>query len=495
MRRVILSLTAIVVTLSLSAQQQTESFFERAQREFAAFKKQSNKEFESFRKKANEEYSEFLKHAWREFGVEEPIAPPKVDPPVQPIAPPEPPREADKPINPRPLVFKDIKPIDTPVVPPQPKLEVPEVTPEEEPFMLPMPFNFFGAKCTVRLKPGVGEVILASVSNETISNAWRELSDGRFDAMFADCIAIREELNLCDWGYFQLAKRVAEEFCEAKNSNNSKILQAFLMTQAGYKIRMARENNKLFLLFPSKAQISGKPFLRLGETNFYILDEDGFAAKRISVCDAAFPGEQGFTMEIPTLPDLPYVASVERFHKSTKYPDANIAFAPNKNLIAFFNTFPQVSWDIFAYGSLSQHTKDTIYPRLRKAIEGKSEAAAANILINFVQTGFKYKVDQEQFGYERSLFGDETLFYEFCDCEDRAILYSIFIRDLLGLKVALIHYPGHLATAVCFNDVYGDYLQVGNDKYTICDPTFINASIGLTMTGMNNEEAEVILLQ
>ncbi|MBQ5353251.1 MAG: hypothetical protein IIU64_02370 [Alistipes sp.] len=494
MKRAILTLVAILIALPLYAQNSKESFFERAQREFNEFKKKSNEEFDSFRKKANDDYAEFLKNAWREFGVEEPVAPPKIDPPVQPVAPPAPPRQADKPVSPRPLVFKDVKPMDAPKVTPVPKLEIPEVTPEEEPFMLPMPVNFFGATCTVRLKPGAGEVKLTSVSNETISNAWKELSDGRFDIMFADCIAARESLKLCDWGYFQLAKRVAEEFCEAKNSNNSKILQAFLMTQAGYKIRMAREGNKLYLLFPSQAQISGKPFLRLDNTNFYILDEDGFTAKRISVCDAAFPGEQGFSFDIPMLPELPYVPSVERFHKSTRYPDANIAFAPNKNLINFFNTFPQVSWEIFAHGSLSQHTKDTIYPRLRKAIEGKGEASAANILINFIQTGFKYKVDQEQFGYERSLFGDETLFYEFCDCEDRAILYSILVRDLLGLKVALIHYPGHLATAVCFKDVYGDYLEVGGEKYTICDPTFINASIGLTMTGMKNEEAQVILL-
>ena len=181
---------------------------------------------------------------------------------------------------------------------------------------------------------------------------------------------------------------------------------------------------------------------------------------------------------------------------SLKYPDANISFAANKNLIDFYNTFPRTTWDIFSYTSLSSEAKEAIYPVLRKAIEGKNEATAANILINFVQTGFQYKTDQQQFGYERSLFGDETLFYPYSDCEDRSILYSILVRELLGLDVALVSYPGHLATAVCFKEgPYGDYFNVDGKKFTVCDPTYIGAHIGLTMPDMDNNKAELTILQ
>jgi hypothetical protein len=391
--------------------------------------------------------------------------------------------------------------MDKPKVTPFPRYEIPEVTPEDEPFMLPMPIDYFGETCTIRLKPGAGEVKLPTATNELISDAWKKLSDGRFDPMFADCMAARKKLGLNDWGYFQLTKKVAEEFCETKNSNNSKILQAFLMTQAGYKIRIGRFNGKLFLLFPCEEEINGKPFIKWENdpTRYYLLDEDSAMALKISVCemcDAAFPGELGFSLDMPTLPELPYAPSVSRVHKSVRYPNLVVDVNANKNLINFFNTYPQGPWKMFAYSSLSPRTKELIYPTLKKAIEGKSEIAAANILINFVQTGFSYKVDREQFGVERSLFGDESLFYPYCDCEDRAILYSILMRDLLGVKVALVHYPGHLATAVCFSEgkVYGDYLEVNGDKYTVCDPTYINATVGMTMTTMNNAEAEVILL-
>jgi hypothetical protein len=34
-----------------------------------------------------------------------------------------------------------------------------------------------------------------------------------------------------------------------------------------------------------------------------------------------------------------------------------------------------------------------------------------------------------------------------------------------------------------------------NRRYTICDPTYINAPVGRTMPGMDNSEAQVIVLQ
>jgi hypothetical protein len=137
--------------------------------------------------------------------------------------------------------------------------------------------------------------------------------------------------------------------------------------------------------------------------------------------------------------------------------------------------------------------KRSLYPVLRNQIVGKSEQDAANLLLNFVQFAFQYKIDEEQFGYERPLFADETFFYPFSDCEDRAILYSVLVRELLGLEVVLLHYPGHLATAVHFNEaVQGDYLMIDGRKFLVCDPTYIGAPIGITMEEYKQTQAKVV---
>lgn len=128
-------------------------------------------------------------------------------------------------------------------------------------------------------------------------------------------------------------------------------------------------------------------------------------------------------------------------------------------------------------------------------ISKKSTYEAANILLNFVQTAFEYKTDGEQFGYERPLFADETLYYPYCDCEDRSILYSILVRELLNLDVVFLEYPGHLATAVSFKEqIAGDHVVLDNKKYIICDPTYIGANIGDAMPQFKKVTAKIIKL-
>ena len=73
-----------------------------------------------------------------------------------------------------------------------------------------------------------------------------------------------------------------------------------------------------------------------------------------------------------------------------------------------------------------------------------------------------------------------------------------FTRGKGGFK--LIQYMSTampvIASAVGFNnDERGDYLMYKNRKYVVCDPTYINAGVGRTMPGMNNQEAQVIALK
>ena len=170
-----------------------------------------------------------------------------------------------------------------------------------------------------------------------------------------------------------------------------------------------------------------------------------------------------------------------------------VSIKSNLDIIDFYNDYPINSqWRYYSITSLSEAAKQEIYPILQQQTEGLDKLQAANVLLNFVQTAFEYKTDDEQFGYERPLFGDETLYYLYCDCEDRSILFSIFIRDLLGLDVVLLNYPNHLATAVKFEqDVYGDHIILDGEKYVLCDPTYIGAKVGNAMPNCRNEAAIV----
>jgi hypothetical protein len=77
---------------------------------------------------------------------------------------------------------------------------------------------------------------------------------------------------------------------------------------------------------------------------------------------------------------------------------------------------------------------------------------------------------------------DETLLYPASDCEDRSILFAALVRELLGLEVVGLLYPGHMATAVKFNAPgAGDVVQVGGVTWTVADPTYLGADAGQAM--------------
>ena len=184
-----------------------------------------------------------------------------------------------------------------------------------------------------------------------------------------------------------------------------------------------------------------------------------------------------------------------RLFSSEKYPQLSVNLTVNSNLIKLYNDYPILDWELYANTPMSNDLANKLLPALKKEVAGKTEEQAANIILNFVQTAFQYKTDEEQFGYERPFFVDELFYYDYSDCEDRAVLFSYLVRKILQLDVVLLYYPNHLATAVKFSTYSdGDYVSVNGKKYVVCDPTYINANIGEAMPKFKNVSAKVIEL-
>jgi hypothetical protein len=159
-----------------------------------------------------------------------------------------------------------------------------------------------------------------------------------------------------------------------------------------------------------------------------------------------------------------------------------VVLQADKSLIVFAEYFPQTEIPLYFRTPASTVARTSLFDSLRLIIDDKSELEAVNILLRFVQTAFDYKTDDQQFGREKPLFIEETLYYPYSDCEDRSILFAYLVRELLGLKVIGLDYPGHIATAVRFTEpVKGDALMWQGERYTVCDPTYINANAGMTM--------------
>ena len=399
---------------------------------------------------------------------------------------------------------KQSKPIEAVVVPvvltvpPQPKPVNPIV--ENKVSMATSDFDFYGTPMKVRW--GNAEKFkLNGTSKKDISDAFLELTDKGYTNLVHDCLELRKEYKLCDWAYYKMLQNIAEKAC-GKGTNEAIFLQGVLLNQSGYQIRFALEDNsKLHIMSRMDGFPYDRGYLTADGKLFFLMD--GCKAKNLTVCDAAYPGEQMMSLGVPELPDLKKDLSDKRTVIS-RFVNVSADMQMNKNLMDFYTDYPtsydgkdmMTRWAYYANTPVSPEIKDKVYPQLKQQIGNAPKLMAANMLLNWVQMGLTYAYDEKVWGHDRAFFAEESLFYPFCDCEDRSILFSHLIRDLLDLDVVLVYYPGHLYTAVCFNeDVTGDYIMVNGRKFTVADPTYYNANVGKTMSKMDNSKAKVILLK
>jgi len=187
-------------------------------------------------------------------------------------------------------------------------------------------------------------------------------------------------------------------------------------------------------------------------------------------------------------------AQQERFLKFTfKGKTHRINVGYDKETISYLKTYPQMDILLYFNSNFNQTTSNPLLKQLKPLVEGKSEEEAVNLILRFVQTAFKYKTDEQQFGIENYLFPEETLHYPYSDCEDRAVFFAWIVHNLLGLEVVGLDLPGHISAAVHFNDnVKGDSVSLSGKRFVVTDPTYINANAGMTMPAYKNTKPNII---
>ncbi len=441
-----------------------------------------------------------------------PVVKPQVKPAQKPIVKVEPkPIPAVKPVvkpEVKPAPKPEVKPVPKPEVKPAPKPEVkPVPKPEVKPIVKPAPIPeaprsplYAGGSGRTKVAYGgktfyvdnsiSGKCRLKNLKENAVADAYEAMYKTDYRALLKDCAQIKADLQLNDWGVFTFIRSVADAFCSS--GNESVVMQQFLLNEMGYKAKMARKstNDEMLLFVATDCKIYGHPYIEQGGLTYYNIN--GTDACAFYMCEKEAPAAKNrLQMYLHSAPQLGGEKQTST-HKA-KGSTAQVSLGVSKSLMDFYGSFPQCDYGVYVKAPVDKEFESALLSSLRPLIAGKSEEQAANLLINFVQTAFEYATDQQQFAYEKPFFVEELFYYPYCDCEDRSILYSYLVRNLLGLDVVLLNYPNHIATAVRFNEnIKGDYMMIGGKKYVICDPTYIGADVGMAMPNFRSVAAEVL---
>lgn len=460
-----------------AAQQRKEQqeFVENERKSFEQFVKERDEEI----RKMDEEFTEFLKKEWKNYESAEDVYKPDAPKPVvKPVYQSEPKQTQE-------LKVEKAERIESygeaPRLPFLAKSDAKDFRPATA------TFNFYGNNVAVRYDRSEA-VNVGSVNEQNIGNLWEQLSKTNYSCTIDDLLKWHNQLNLNDWGFYQLVKGAANQI--AGSANSKVLLTWFLMTKANYKARLAYKSDKMYLLLATSNNIYGKPYFTFNNQRYYLIDGQ---ADNLYTYDKDFP-EARTTLDLNIYKPINVAEQLKTRKMDFEYDGEKHQFdvSYNLNTINFYNDYPQAEIKIYFDATMGRATKESLSQALTPIVSGMDAVDATGLLLKFVQS-FDYKTDDQQFGHERFFFPDEMFHFPYSDCEDRAVLFAYLVKQLTGLDVIGLNYPGHMAAAVAFNtNVEGSYVEHNGRRYTICDPTYIGAPVGMCMPQYASASAVVI---
>lgn len=364
--------------------------------------------------------------------------------------------------------------------------------------------NFYGCMLKIHFD-GHLRVKAAGTKESDIAEYLKKMSanDSYAHDLWDELTAIVDSYGLNEWGYYCLLRSIADKVF---TRDNDKVLFCFYMlrNEGNFKTKVARgkDSGALSLLIAIDNR------LEVYSYNFFRFDDNGDKVKYYTVFggngneavysyDFCKQDADKRQMSLDFIKNLNMgKCDITRTLNLTR--DRQVTLPYNSSHIAYLNDVPMTVFPIYFASPVSIEAQNELTANLMKIRDGKSPYEFIDILLHFVQNAFEYKTDDDQFGYEKYFYPEEVIAYPYSDCEDRAALFSWLVTTYTDAKVIGLQYEGHVATAVCFGDDFktkGDAFTYGGKRYYVCDPTYINASVGMTMPQFIGKTPKVIKLK
>lgn len=466
---------------------------------FEDFKKSESQAFQSYKDERDSAFNKYLQEQWRGYEAykgtplyQEPK--PKDITPAKAVEP--------KPVGPK--VTIDIKKITEPqqVVTKEPVkeptkdalkvspivpvvvIEVKEPKSEKKIAEVAKPkditIEYFGSTLGFNISNELKKASFSPPNQYGITNFFNAAASSEHQNLISDISKVSKDMNLNDWGVYLLVLKLSSAVYQ--NQDNAKLLSWFIFNKLGYAVKVGLADKHVALMHYSKKVIYSTPSYNFDGKKYYMVENYAKgSAGRLYSYEQDYPGStKPLNLALDTLPKLEQKTQSKTIGFAQSGKEYKVSYDYNKNLIDFMATYPQADYETFFNAPLDGQTYKTVASSLKKYIDGKQASDALNFVLNFVQKSFVYEQDDQQFGREKVMFAQETLYFNKSDCEDRAILYSYLIKELFNVPVIGVKYSDHMATAL-YVPMDGDKVNFESKQFVVADPTYINANIGMSM--------------
>ncbi|MBR6439284.1 MAG: hypothetical protein IKS65_08935 [Bacteroidales bacterium] len=368
--------------------------------------------------------------------------------------------------------------------------------------------NFYGREVVIHVDSKL-KIKSADVEEKNVAEYFSKIAKCREETkeLWNEIDKIVNDFGLNEWGYFCVLRTLSERMFE---NVNDRVLFCFYMlrNEGGFKARLARGKDSgsltLLIALDNSKQVYSYTFFRFADdesgknqVKYYTVYGGGKAKEPVYSYDFCKQDSEKKQMSL----DFNHILNmgscdITRTLKLTK--DKEITLPYNKAHIAYLDDVPMTVFPIYFVSPVSIEAQQVLQKAFNDMKSDYTPTQFIGMLLHFVQTGFDYQTDEEQFGYEKYFYPEEVIGYPYCDCEDRSALFAWLVQKYTNAKVIGLQYEGHVATAVYFGDdanVKGDGFVYGGKKYYVCDPTYINAGIGMAMPQYKDKTPKVIKLK
>ena len=358
-------------------------------------------------------------------------------------------------------------------------------------------FDFYCRKVSISIPIRVSSLALNGIHENNVFRFWKQLRNENMNMVAVQLLQQKQSMYLNDWGLFDLTQQLCGKIYPHDEATRN-AMTVYLMNLMQYDIRLGRMGGRLCVLVTSNSRLYECPFIEMDGKRYYAVTLEQKDMKTFSKL-------RTYARQLPSATKpldlyLHYSPRIGGCLTSTPYraifEGVKMQIPVNKALVSFMANYPQTELPVYATAAVEEAMGLEIENNLRPLVVSKSTVESVASLLGYVQNGFRYQSDMDQFGKERTLFCEENFYYQSNDCEDRAILFAFLVRRLMQLDVVLLEFKDHVATAVCFGKekIKGNYYQYQGKKYVVCDPTTQGAKVGQLTRKYRHQTPNMIII-
>ncbi|MFC0514826.1 hypothetical protein ACFFGT_11480 [Mucilaginibacter angelicae] len=340
-------------------------------------------------------------------------------------------------------------------------------------------FAFYDGTFNADADTSVIANIGTELSVKSIKDFYKAVDAGNYNPLLKALLSYKQGHQLNDWLYYQLVRKTAQQISpKGKDYSNYTLYKWFLMVKSGYDARLALAGKKIIFYVYNNEEISDIPSYTVNDKKYMCLNIHDYPGTDLTTqsavpVDINVPGAiNSFSYKVTRMPDFTPADYVEKDLQFTyRHKAYYFKIKLNPLVDSIFRNYPVVDFESYFNIPLSKETYGSLIPLLKQNVSRMDIKKGVDYLMHFTRYAFLYENDEMNFGREKRLSPEETLFAQYSDCDDRAALFFYLVKEVYNLPMIAVLYPTHITMAVQFDKPVGKPLLYKGKAYSFCEPT------------------------